>query len=176
MKKCLLVIDYQRDFVDGALGFDKALTIEPRIYDKIKAYKERHDDVIFTQDTHDDDYLDTEEGSHLPVQHCIKGTEGHEIMPRIAELIDEHDTMIEKHTFASLDLGILLKEAAYDEIELVGLVSNICVISNAIIAKAACPHARIIIDTAAIASFDESLHEKALDVMEGLHIHLKNRG
>lgn len=176
MKKCLIVVDYQNDFVDGALGFEKATKIEDRIVNLIEKYQSNKDDIIYTKDTHEDDYLDTEEGQNLPVKHCIKGSAGHNLRPRIEALVRPQDQIIEKPTFPSLELGEILKAAAYDAIELVGLVSNICVLSNAVIAKAACPNARIIIDTAATASFDESLHEKALDVLEGLHIHLKNRG
>ncbi len=176
MKKCLIVVDYQNDFVDGALGFEGASKIEDRIINLIEKYQHQQDDIIYTKDTHDDNYLNTEEGKNLPVKHCVKGTEGHAFRPRIDALVREEDTVFEKPTFPSLTLGNFLKEKAYTEIELVGLVSNICVLSNAVIAKAACPHAKISIDTAATASFDNTLHEKALDVLEGLHIHLTNRG
>ena len=176
MKKCLIVVDYQNDFVDGALGFDKAPTIEEKIIKKIKQYQENNQDVIYTQDTHDDDYLTTEEGRNLPIKHCIKGTNGHAFTPNIQALQKSGDRIFQKSSFPSLELGNYLKEKQYGAVELVGLVSNICVISNAIIAKSALPKATISVDVSATASFDETLHEKALDVMEGLHILLKNRG
>ncbi|MFH5882624.1 MAG: cysteine hydrolase family protein [Candidatus Izemoplasmataceae bacterium] len=176
MKQCLIVVDYQNDFIDGALGFDEALQIEAAIVDKIKAYRLLNADILFTQDTHDEDYLETEEGKHLSIVHCLKGTYGHEIKSSIKKLMDKDDKIFIKHTFPSLELGQYLKEIGYDIIELVGLVSNICVLSNAVIAKAACPNARIIVDASCTASFDSDLHQKALDIMEGIHINIKNRG
>ena len=176
MKSCLIVVDYQNDFIDGALGFDGALAIEERLQDHIQAMREKGGDVIFTLDTHDSAYLHTEEGKHLPVEHCIKGTQGHQLRDSIATLKSDKDKVFEKNTFPSLTMANHLKERDYDEILLVGLVSNICVLSNAIMAKSACPNAQVIVDASATASFDYALHEKALDVMEGLHIIIKNRG
>ncbi len=176
MKTCLIVVDYQNDFVDGALGFDGAAHIEARIADTIDHVRQMGGDIVFTMDTHDDDYLTTEEGKNLPVPHCVKGTIGHQLRPKIAAKKHDEDAVFEKPTFPSFDVAAYLKKGQYDLVKLVGLVSNICVISNAIMAKAALPNAKIVVDTAAIASFDANLHEKALDVMEGLHIHLENRG
>lgn len=176
MKTCLIVVDYQNDFVDGALGFDGAKAIEARIVDHIQRTRQEKGTVVFTLDTHDETYLTTEEGQHLPVEHCLKGTLGHRLTERIEALKTPDDPSFEKPSFPSLELGAYLKEQAFTHIRLVGLVSNICVLSNAVIAKAACPQAKIMIDAAATASFDLSLHEKALDVMEGLHIHIENRG
>lgn len=176
MKSCLIIVDYQNDFIDGALGFDKALKIESKIIEKIKVYRAHGADILFTQDTHKEDYLKTEEGKHLPVPHCIEGTHGHEIRPSIKALMQEDDPVFTKDSFPSLTLGNYLKDKVYDIIELAGLVSNICVLSNAVIAKAACPNASIIIDQQATASFDDTMHEKAMDILEGLHIHIKNRG
>jgi nicotinamidase-related amidase len=170
MKKCLIVVDYQNDFVDGALGFAGADSIEDTIIDKITTYHHNNNDVIFTKDTHDDAYLDKEEGKNLPVKHCIKGTPGHDLRPRVKDAKNPNDTVFEKSTFPSLELGNYLKDKAYDIIELCGLVSHICVLSNAVIAKAACPNAHIIVDKNATKSYDETLHHKALDVMAGIHI------
>lgn len=175
MKQCLIVVDYQNDFIDGALGFDGAIDIKDTIVEKIKDYKDRGQDVLFTIDTHKDNYMETEEGQHLPVIHCVEGTHGHQIQSDVKSQIEEEDKQFVKYTFPSLELGTYLKEQEYDEIELCGLVSNICVISNAVIAKSALPNAHIVVDAEATRSFDLVLHEKSLDVMEGLHIEVKNR-
>ncbi len=175
MKKCLIVVDFQNDFIDGALGFEGAESITNLIVKKIKQYKKEKMDVIYTLDTHNADYLSTEEGKNLPVIHCVEGTTGHRININVESLIEEDDKQLIKYSFPSLELGNYLKNKDYDEIELCGLVSNICVISNAVIAKSALPNAHIVVDSLATKSFDPVLHEKTLDVMEGLHIEVKNR-
>lgn len=175
MKQCLIVVDFQNDFIDGALGFEGAIDIKDIILAKISDYKERGQDVMFTIDTHKDHYLDTEEGHNLPVIHCVEGTHGHQIQSDVNALIGPNDKQFVKETFPSLELGHYLKDKDYDEIELCGLVSNICVISNAVIAKSALPNAHIKVDARATRSFDPILHEKSLDVMEGLHIEVTNR-
>ena len=175
MKKCLIVVDFQNDFIDGALGFEGADSIKETIIAKIKQYKKDEMDVIYTLDTHNDDYLETEEGKNLKVVHCVKGSVGHQINAEVATLIEPNDKQFVKYSFPSLELGNYLQTQNYDEIELCGLVSNICVISNAVIAKSALPNAHIVVDSLATKSFDPVLHEKTLDVMEGLHIEVKNR-
>lgn len=175
MKKLLIVVDYQIDFVSGSLGFPKAAELEEGIYQKIKDYKENNQDVIFTFDTHDTNYLKSQEGRNLPVEHCIKGSEGWKLYGKVADLYDKDTLSYEKPTFGSLELAEYLRDRKYDSIELIGLVSNICVISNAILAKAALPEAQIIVDASCTASFDDSLNEKALDVMEGLQMKVINR-
>ncbi|MFW5889125.1 MAG: cysteine hydrolase family protein [Bacillota bacterium] len=174
MNKCLIVVDFQNDFIDGALGFPEAIDIKDNIVKKIKAIRKLAGDVIFTLDTHRENYLETEEGKNLPVKHCIKGTYGHELHPEVKTLVEKEDKIFEKHTFPSIDLGVYLKEKNYEEIELCGLVSNICVISNAVIAKSALPNAHIIVDALATASADKTLHKKTLDVMKGLHVEVLN--
>ncbi len=170
MKRLLIVVDYQNDFVDGNLGFDKAKKIEPEIKNKIKEYHQKNDEVIFTLDTHDQDYFATIEGKFLPVQHCIKNTKGHELFPSISKEKFPQDKTFEKNTFPSLELANYLSNKDYDSIELCGVVSNICVISNAIMVKAALPNVRIIVDSKAIASNDEKLEQEALDILKNLHI------
>lgn len=174
MKKLLIVVDYQVDFVIGSLGFSGAEKLEPIIYEKIKEYKANGDDVIFTFDTHYEDYLNTVEGKKLPVVHCKRGTDGHKLYGRLNEFLDSSKSF-EKVTFGSLDLGLYLKDKDYSEVEVCGLVSNICVISNAIIVKSALPNAIIKIDAKATASYNSDLHNKVLDVLEGLHIDVINR-
>lgn len=175
MKKCLIVVDFQNDFIDGTLGFDGADTITNSIVDKVKQYNAENQDVIYTLDTHSSNYLETEEGKNLPVIHCIPGTEGHQIRSEVKELIRVFDKQFIKYTFPSLELGNYLKEKDYEYIELCGLVSNICVLSNAVIAKSALPNAHIVVDNLATKSFDPVLHEKAMDVLEGLHVEVLNR-
>ena len=170
MKKLLIVVDYQNDFVNGTLGFPGAEVLEDGIAAKIEEYK--NDEIIYTLDTHFENYADTQEGKKLPVSHCIKGSEGHELYGKVKELLDGKRSF-EKNTFPSLELGKYLEGKDYDVIELCGLVSSICVISNAIIAKAACPEAEIIVDSALTAAPDMELHQKALDVMRGLQITVK---
>lgn len=175
MKKILVVVDYQRDFVNGSLGFNKAVELEKTIGQKIQLYKHNGDEVVFTLDTHMDNYLETQEGKKLPISHCIKNTEGWKLYGEVAKLCDNTTKSFEKVTFGSLELAAYLEKNRYDYVELIGVVSNICVISNAVLAKAALPEAEIIVDSSCTASFDDSLNEKALDVMEGMQIRVINR-
>ena len=175
MKKCLIVVDFQNDFIDGALGFKEAIKIKEPIIEKINKYRDNSDDIIFTMDTHEQSYLNTEEGKNLPVEHCIKGTKGHEIQEDVKALIKPEDKIFEKPTFPSLNLGKYLENQNYNIIEICGLVSNICVLSNAVIAKSALPNAHIIVDALATDSYDKSLHQKTLDILEGLHVEVINK-
>lgn len=175
MKKILIVVDYQNDFVDGSLGFEKAAEIEKNIANKIELYRKLGDEIIFTLDTHFGDYAQTQEGRLLPVPHCIKGTKGHELYGKVALLKKDEDKVLEKPTFGSWELFEYLKDKEFESIELVGVVSNICVISNAIIAKTALPQTPVIVDASCTASNDDGLNKSALDVMEGLQIKVINR-
>ena len=175
MRRALIVVDFQKDFVDGSLGFAQAPFLEDAICAKIEAYRRQGQTVIFTFDTHGDDYLHTQEGRNLPIAHCLKGCAGWELYGRVAELCRPEDLQIEKPSFGSLELAEYLRRSEFEQVELIGLVSNICVISNAVLAKAALPEAEIIVDAACTASADPALHEKALDVMEGLQITVVNR-
>ena len=159
-KRCLIVVDYQKDFVDGSLGFEKAVTLDHGIAEKIRLYHSRGDDVMFTLDTHNDDYPTTQEGKNLPVPHCIAGTPGHRLFGETAACRQKQDMVFFKPSFGSM--------------EMVGVVTNICVISNAVLCKAALPEARVSVDASLCASNDEALHEKALDVMRGLQINVTN--
>ncbi len=171
MKKLLIVVDYQNDFVDGALGFEGANKLDEVIANKIKDYKKNNYDVIFTFDTHDEDYMQTEEGNNLPVKHCIKGTIGHELYGKVKNCFDKDgDVYFEKPTFPSLELANYLKDKEYEEIELCGLVSNICVLSNVVMVKSALPNAKIIVDSKATDSFDKKLNEYTLEILKGIHV------
>lgn len=174
MKKLLIVVDYQNDFVDGALGFEGANKLTKVIKEKIEDYLNKKDDIIYTLDTHEDDYLNTMEGSKLPVKHCIKNTSGWQVV-KVCDYLNKAVKVFEKPTFPSLDLANYLKDKDYDCVELCGLVSNICVISNAVMVKASLPNAKIFIDANATSSFNKVLQEKCYDVLEGLHIEVINR-
>ena len=170
MKKCLIVVDYQNDFVTGSLGFPEAVALEHGIAEKIRQYRESGGEIIFTYDTHYDDYLSTQEGRILPVPHCLKGSEGYKLYGEPANLALPSDTTFDKNTFGSGELYEYLKKTPFESIELVGVVSNICVISNAILAKTAQPETPIIVDAGCTASFDGNLNQAALDVMTHLQI------
>ena len=174
MKKLLIVVDYQVDFVSGALGFENAELLTPIIKEKIEKYLNENNDVIFTLDTHLDNYMETLEGEKLPVPHCIKGSEGWKVVKEV-DYLEKAIKIFEKPTFPSLDMANFLKDKEYDEVELCGLVSNICVLTNAVMVKASLPNAKIIIDAKATDSFDKTLQEKCFDVLEGIHIQVINR-
>lgn len=175
MNRVLIVVDYQNDFVTGSLGFPGAEALAGPIVERIKEYRKNGDDIIFTVDTHDTDYLDTQEGRKLPVEHCIRETEGWYIQDKVAEASKDKDEFFCKPTFPSLELGNWLEECDYAQVELCGLVSHICVLSNAVIAKAALPEAEIVVDANLTASHDPVMHEKALDILEGLQVTVLNR-
>lgn len=170
MTYALLVVDYQNDFVIGSLGSAEAKAIESAIEKKILECISGNGGLFFTLDTHDQGYLDTNEGMHLPVPHCIKGTPGWELHGRIDQY-KEKGTIIEKETFGCLELAEIMK--GYEEIEICGVATNICVIANAVILRTAFPEAHIIIDRTCVASYDQKLHEEALEVMRSLSIDIR---
>ena len=177
MNRYLFVIDYQKDFVDGALGFPGAEKLDEKIAAKVRAYGEGR--VLFTRDTHFENYLSTREGKNLPVPHCIKGSEGWQVYGETAKALAEVQApAIDKLVFG-MDvtdpaIAAVLPEAA-DEIELVGLVSNICVISNAAVLQSKYPEATIVVDAECTDSFDKDLHAKVLDVLAGFQVKVINR-
>lgn len=169
--KALVVVDYQVDFVNGALGFEGAELLEPIIVRKIEETRAEGGKIIFTLDTHNENYLETAEGKKLPVPHCIDGSDGHRLYGKVADCVDTRDDLvIKKRAFGSMDLAVILKKFAFDEVELCGLVTDICVVSNAIIAKAALPEAKIVVDSSACGSGNRQAHENALCVMRGVQI------
>lgn len=170
MKKCLVVVDYQNDFVSGSLGFEKAKGLDSEIANLIEKYHNNSDDVVFTLDTHYEDYMNTIEGKSLPVPHCIKGTIGHNLYGKVSHSVKESDLLFEKNTFGSDKLFEYLKNNRYSSIELVGVVTNICVISNAVIAKTAQPETEIIVNKNLVASNDDKLNDEALSVMSSFQI------
>lgn len=175
MSKLLLVIDFQRDFVDGALGFPGAQALDEPIAAKIAAFHAAGEDVVFTFDTHGSHYLDTQEGRKLPVPHCIEDTEGWKLYGKTAQARRADDLCFVKSTFPCLELAEWLCMQDYREVELVGLVSYICVITNAVMVKSALPEAEIVVDAACTAGPDPELHAKCLDVLEGMQVTVRNR-
>lgn len=171
MNKLLVVVDFQVDFVTGSLGFINAKMLDAVIVEKIKEYRENNDDVVFTLDTHSNDYLKTAEGKLLPVEHCIKGTNGHMIYGETAKNVGD-SLIFEKNTFGSDKLFAFLQNSKYDTVELCGLVLGICVLSNAVLAKTALPEATIIVDSSAAIGNDPSFDLKVLDVLKGIHINI----
>lgn len=163
MKKALIVVDMQNDFVTGSLGNAEAVKIVPKVLQKIKTAKSKGVDVIFTRDTHHENYLDTNEGRHLPVVHCIEGSEGWQI---VDALQSEAELIFNKPTFASQALVDFAKTKDYDAIELVGLCTDICVVCNALLIKSALPEAAVSVDASCCAGVTPDSHQAALKTME----------
>ena len=164
--KYLIVVDMQNDFITGSLGSKLAEMIVPNVVEKVKNYEGT---VIFTRDTHFSDYMKTQEGKNLPVQHCIKDTTGWEICN---ELKPYANKVIDKITFGSVDLPNVIKEYGeeIEEIELCGLCTDICVISNAMILKATFPEVKIVVDSNCCAGVTEESHQTALNAMKAVQI------
>ena len=173
MAKALIVVDMQNDFVTGSLGTNEAREMLPRLVEKLEnAVKEKSCDIIFTQDTHKEDYLNTQEGKFLPVEHCIKGTDGWEIVPELQKFIPQSRIVIEKKTFGSTRLPSLLKP--YEEVEFVGVCTDICVVSNALLLKAFYPEQLVSVDAACCAGSSPDVHQKALEVMKNCQCKIYN--
>lgn len=158
MKKTLIVVDMQKDFIDGSLGTKEAVAIVENVKKKIQEYRDRGDEIIFTRDTHQMDYMSTNEGKHLPVEHCIEGTEGWKIQ---AELEVPEAIYIDKPTFGYLKWN----EYNLEEVELIGLCTDICVVSNALIIKALYPEIKVTVDASCCAGVTPESHAAALTTM-----------
>lgn len=165
MKKTLIVIDMQNDFIDGSLGTPEAVEIVENVKRKIEGYKSEGNEIIFTRDTHGENYLDTPEGKKLPVVHCVKGTEGWQISEK---LDTENCEIIDKPSFGWTGW----KEHSFDSIELVGLCTDICVVSNALILKAEFPEAEITVDASCCAGVTPETHSAALATMKMCQINV----
>jgi nicotinamidase-related amidase len=174
MRKILVVIDMQNDFIDAALGTPEAVAIVDAVKRKIGSYPAK--DVIATMDTHDANYLQTQEGQNLPVVHCVKGTDGWKIRPDVAQRLDGAK-IYEKPTFGSTALAADLKalsESEDIELELIGLCTDICVVSNALLLKATMPEVKISVDAACCAGVTPQKHLAALETMRSCQIHVTN--
>lgn len=174
MRRILVVVDMQNDFIDGSLGTKEAQAIVPRVVEKMREYDPWN--TYLTRDTHYENYLDTQEGRNLPVEHCIEGTHGWQLHPLIAEAGAKAE-IVDKPTFGSNKLAAMLmieraKEAL--EIELVGLCTDICVVSNALLLKAAMPEAPISVDASCCAGVTPESHRHALETMKMCQIQVTN--
>lgn len=173
MSKLLLVIDMQNDFIDGSLGTKAALAI---VENAVKEIEQFEGNIIYTRDTHFDNYLDTTEGRKLPVPHCIKGTRGWELNDKINELSKASNSkIIDKLTFGSKDLPDIINKLypdGVDEIELIGLCTDICVISNALLLKAHFLNTEISVKASCCAGVTKESHENALNAMKMCHINI----
>jgi len=159
MRRTLIVVDMQKDFVDGALGTKEAVAIVENVKKKIAEYQVNGDEIIFTRDTHQADYMNTNEGKHLPVEHCIEGTDGWKICEGLEV---EGATYVNKPTFGYLNW----KDYNLEEVELIGLCTDICVVSNALIIKAMYPEIKVSVDASCCAGVTPESHAAALTTMK----------
>ena len=174
MRKILIVVDMQKDFVDGALGTKEAIAIVPAVVDKIKEYDSGN--IFVTRDTHQKDYLSTREGRNLPVEHCIEGSPGWELDATVAESL-KGAVIVNKPTFGSTELMDIIKGISEKEeisIELIGLCTDICVVSNALLLKAAMPEVEISVDASCCAGVTPEKHLAALETMRSCQIYVVN--
>lgn len=162
MKKLLVVVDMQKDFVDGSLGTKEAAQIVGAVEEKIKSCEREGSEIVFTRDTHTEAYLRTQEGRRLPVVHCVRGTAGWEIIDRLKPYARK---IFDKPTFGSTELAAYAVSEGYEEIELVGLCTDICVVSNALLLKAHLPESSIRVDARCCAGVTPESHEAALATM-----------
>ena len=171
MQNILIVVDMQNDFIDGTLGTKEAVAIVPKVEEKIRNFDGK---VFFTRDTHETYYLETQEGKNLPVPHCIKGTPGHEIINELQPYVKKALAVFEKETFGSRKLANFLKELhkekEIESIELLGLCTDICVVSNALLIKAFLPEVPILADSNCCAGVTPEKHESALETMRSCQI------
>lgn len=171
MKHFLIVVDMQKDFVDGALGTAEAVAAVPNVVKKIEDFD---GEIFATLDTHFENYMQTAEGKKLPVPHCVKGTGGWQLNGAVAAALEGKGfTAVEKRTFGSVDLPALLEQAAGEEdfdVTIIGLCTDICVVSNALLLKAHFPEAPIAVDAACCAGVTPAAHEAALATMRSCQI------
>lgn len=178
-KRILVVVDYQNDFVDGALGFPGAEKLDAKIVKRIREYLDKGDSVFYTMDTHTNDYLNTREGKQLPIPHCIPGHQGWELYGEVGKLLKDgvNAIMLKKATFGVspevMNSDLFKFNEPVESIELCGLVTNMCVVSNAVVFQAKFPNAQIIVDSDLCDSFDKDLHNKTLDVLRGMQVEVR---
>lgn len=164
MKNVLVVVDMQKDFIDGALGTKEAVAIVDNVAEAIRSFD---GEVIFTRDTHFDNYMETQEGRNLPVPHCIKGTEGWQIDKKLASLRTDGMKVFDKPTFGSVELAAYLKEnKELEQVTLIGLCTDICVISNALLIKANLPEVEVTVIEKCCAGVTPQSHKNALEAMK----------
>lgn len=173
MKKLLIVVDMQNDFIDGSLGSKEAQAIVPNVVKKIKEWD---GDIICTLDTHGANYLETREGKYLPVEHCIAGTNGHDINNEVFDSLvfcnGSSANLLNKYTFGSTALPEIIRGSGVDYVELVGLCTDICVVSNAMLLKAHYPEMEIAVDASCCAGVTPESHQAALTTMKMCQINV----
>ncbi len=175
MSSILVVVDMQNDFVTGVLGTKEAVSIVPNVVEKIKSYKGK---IIYTRDTHNKWYMETQEGKNLPIEHCIEHTNGWELIPELIGLQEEMESQVfNKPTFGSTNLAEYLKGLSsvetIEEIELIGVCTDICVISNAMLIKAFLPEVKIAVDESCCAGVTPEGHKNALQSMRTCQIEIR---
>ncbi len=172
-EKLLVVVDYQKDFVDGALGFETADQLDKVIANKIDEYLKAGQDVIFTKDTHYTNYLTTREGKHLPIEHCIIDSEGHNLYGKVAGYEKQAKKVFNKTSFGSIDLAKFISRSDYKEVEFCGLVSNICVLSNIIMTQTYNEKVEIIVDLNATKGLSEEVNSTFKTYLQNLTVNVK---
>ncbi|MBK1971322.1 cysteine hydrolase family protein [Campylobacter sp. TTU-622] len=170
MKKAFVLIDYQNDFITGSLGFEKALKIENKILNLLNNINFNDTDLLITFDTHDNDYLNSNEGKLLPIKHCIQNTLGWQMPKNLQKYIPKAKKIFYKNTFGSLELANFINKSTYKELYFCGLVSHICVFCNIILAFSAKPDAKLFLYQEASASFDVNLEESSYNLLKAYGI------
>lgn len=174
MKKLLVVVDMQKDFVDGALANENAMAIVPAVQKFVGEWK---DDIVFTRDTHTKEYMETLEGKKLPVKHCVTGTEGHELIPELKPFADRIEqnggrAYIDKPVFGAEELGRFVRDNGYDEVTLIGVCTGICVISNAVVVRTFNPETDVNVVANLCACLTPETHQTALDAMKTFQVNI----
>ena len=179
MRNILIVVDMQKDFVTGALASAEAQAILPKVKEKIEVYDRAGKEIIFTRDTHGEDYMQTNEGKHLPVPHCIKGTDGWQICAELTDGITSEYKTVDKPTFGFLGWKDVLASETADgsdlDIEMIGVCTDICVVSNALILKAMYPEATVRVDAGCCAGVTPEAHAAALVTMRACQVDVTDK-
>ncbi len=179
MRNILIVVDMQKDFVTGALASAEAQAILPKVKEKIEVYDRAGKEIIFTRDTHGEDYMQTNEGKHLPVPHCIKGTDGWQICAELTDGITSEYKTVDKPTFGFLGWKEVLASETADgsdlDIEMIGVCTDICVVSNALILKAMYPEATVRVDAGCCAGVTPEAHAAALATMRSCQVDVTDK-
>ena len=179
MRNILIVVDMQKDFVTGALASAEAQAILPKVKEKIEVYDRAGKEIIFTRDTHGEDYMQTNEGKHLPVPHCIKGTDGWQICAELTDGITSEYKTVDKPTFGFLGWKDVLASETADgsdlDIEMIGVCTDICVVSNALLLKALYPEATVRVDAGCCAGVTPEAHAAALVTMRACQVDVTDK-
>ena len=168
MKKLLIVIDMQKDFVTGALGTKEAVSIVENVIARVQKARKDGETILFTRDTHDENYLSTQEGTNLPVSHCIKDTDGWQIIDGLYN----GELVFDKPTFGSVELAKYVRENGFEEAELIGVCTDICVVSNAMLLKAYCPEMKVSVKEDCCAGVTPESHNSAIQTLKSCQVRI----